>query len=192
MCSNNDNNNKNSRRGQLVKNSPTASTSRDVTSPDIITVSDCIATLSRAGEVEKMDTIFAEAVKQGVILRGNSLDMQWEVDLSGMALPVARAACRYLLDKIKAESDHDDIQDMVFITGVGKSHQYRQSPEGSNNSGTANILETKDPTTSLRDFIQGVLETDFDPPLQSTIPHRAQGTVVIERESLVEWLKKKL
>jgi hypothetical protein len=147
-----------------------------------------------------MDVIFGEAVDRGIILRGNTLDMQWEVDLSGMPLPVARAACRYLLKKMKVErgmgggrGDDDDIQDMVFITGIGKAHnQFRQQQQSVSdmNNNSNNVLERKDPTTSLRDYIQGVLVTDFDPPLPSTIPPRAQGTVVIDRASLLRWLER--
>lgn len=49
-------------------------------------------------------------------------------------------------------------------------------------------MDRKDRTTSLRDFIKAVLETDFEPPLESIIPERARGTVVIKEEKLARWL----
>ena len=52
-------------------------------------------------------------------------------------------------------------------------------------------MDKKDPTTSLRDFIQGILKTDFQPGLKSMIPQRAQGTVVIEKKTLLDWLSSK-
>jgi len=197
-------------------------------SPDIITLTDCIATLSRAGYTEKMDEVFREAVEQGIVLGktnqysssssnsnsksnvlgNNDLDRQWEIDLSGLPFPIARAATRYLLQQTIPEAHHgeEDLQDMVFITGIGKAQQRRREESsrdatiarttpatkfGNNNnnsnSNNNNVLERKDRTTSLRDFIQGILETDFDPPLESVVPHRAQGTVVIERETLDRW-----
>ena len=54
-----------------------------------------IATLdSAAGKVkgvkanrERVDEVFAEAVDRGLILRKDSLDTSWEVDLSCMSFP---------------------------------------------------------------------------------------------------------
>jgi len=184
----------NSRRIPAIRSSPAISRARGLTSPspDIITVTDCIATLSQAGKDIEMDNVFEEAVKRGIVLRSNSLDLQWEVDLSGMPFAVARAACRYLLKGIK-EKDYesaDEIQDMIFITGIGKAHQFRResSPSKFSKSSSSQNVFKKDPSTSLRDFIQRILETDFDPPLKSKIPERAKGTVVVERETLIQWL----
>jgi hypothetical protein len=141
-----------------------------------------------------MDNVFEEAVNRGIVLRNNALDVQWEVDLSGMPFPVARAACRYLLKNLMGKGNKpEEIQDMIFITGIGKAQQIRKEALASNNYGptgstSGNVLEKKDPTTSLRDFIQAILATDFEPALASVIPERAQGTVVLERNILVEWL----
>ena len=159
------------------------------TSPDIITVSDCIATLSDADHLNQMDSVFQEAVKRGIVLRGNSLDRQWEVDLSRLQIPVARAAVRYLLNDMKTKGlEAADVQEMTFITGVGKAHEMLKDSSTSIQQSGSNILDKKDPTTSLRDFIQGILETDFQPGLKSIIPQRAQGTVVIQRDELLSWL----
>ena len=160
------------------------------TSPDIITVSDCIATLSDADHLNQMDSVFQEAVKRGIVLRGNSLDGQWEVDLSRLQIPVARAAVRYLLNDLKNKGmKNDDVQDMTFITGVGKAHELLKGSSAAAQQSGSNILDKKDPTTSLRDCIQGILETDFQPGLKSVIPQRAQGTVVIEQDALISWLE---
>lgn len=167
---------------------------RDNTSPDIITVSDCIATLSEAGQIDQMDQVFEEAVKRGIVLRNNALDVQWEVDLSGMPFPVARAACRHLLrNLVHRRSKSDDVQDMIFITGIGKAQQLRKEGRPTVQTSVdlpSNILDKKDPTTSLRDFVQGILTSDFEPSLPSIIPERAKGTVVIEKEALSDWLNK--
>ena len=65
-------------------------------SPDIVTLTEVIATLdSAAGKVkgvkanrEWVDEVFAEAVDRGLILRKDSLDTTWEVDLSCMSFPI--------------------------------------------------------------------------------------------------------
>jgi pentatricopeptide repeat domain-containing protein 1 len=160
------------------------------TSPDIITVSDCIATLSDAGHLDQMDAVFQEAVKRGIVLRGNALDGQWEVDLSRLQIPVARAAVRYLLEDLKSKGlNAADLHDMTFITGVGKSHEMLKDTSRTDQPHiSSNILNKKDPTTSLRDFIQAILETDFQPGLKSIVPERAKGTVVIETDVLLWWL----
>mmetsp|Transcript_22740 Transcript_22740/g.48284 ORF Transcript_22740/g.48284 Transcript_22740/m.48284 type:complete len:251 (+) Transcript_22740:2010-2762(+) len=185
-------------------------TARDIASPDIITLTDCIATLSRAGYTRQMDEVFREAVERGIVLGGsNDLDRQWEIDLSGLPFPIARAATRYLLQSISqkqqsgvAGEDNNEpnvLQDMIFITGTGKAQQKRREERESSPTtvGAAaaaasnNVLEKKDRTTSLRDFVQGILETDFDPPLESVVPSRAQGTVVVEVATLARWLNEK-
>lgn len=174
-------------------------TARDNASPDIITLTDCIATLSRAGYTRKMDEVFRQAVeREGILLQSNdSLDSIWEVDLNGKPFPIARAACRYLLRTISDKYNSGTgivLEDMVFITGVGVAHQKKEDETPSlsaPSASTNNVLDKKDRTTSLRDFIQGILETDFDPPIESIVPSRAQGTVVIEEKSLKQWLDQK-
>lgn len=135
-----------------------------------------------------MDEVFEQAVERGIVLRSNSLDGQWEVDLSGMPFPVARAACRYLLKQIKVRESPESLQDMVFITGVGMAQQ-RRKDRASTKSDTAWSVLEKDPTTSLRDYVQGILKSDFDPGLESTIPVRAKGTVMVGQETLARWLE---
>lgn len=154
-------------------------TAKDSTTPDIITLTNCVATLFRAGRKDELDQVFKEAVERGIILKGNNLDSQWETDLSGMSVPVASTACRYILKQaLNLESEH--LQDITFITGVGKHHLNRKRKDSKD-------INKKDPKASLRDCIQDLLKQDFDPPLESYIPQRAQGTVVVKKDSLVQW-----
>jgi pentatricopeptide repeat protein len=163
-------------------------TAKDFASPDIITLTDCIATLSRAGKLEELDQVFQEGVSRGIVLRSNGLDLQWETDLSGMSLPVARAAIRYLLNRcLQKEMDHTQLRDMSFITGIGVVQQRRREDGGASEGRPPK--EAKDPTTSLRDHVQAVLRQDFQPPLESVVPLRAQGTVEIPKEKLLQWVR---
>ena len=79
---------------------------------------------------------------------------------------------------------------MIFITGIGRAQQKRNEELWQEVAGASsnNILDRKDRTTSLREFVQGILETDFQPSLESVVPQRAQGTVVIEESYLAQWL----
>lgn len=164
-------------------------TAHHAASPDIITVTDCIATLSRNGMIREMDEVFGQAVERGIVLRSNSLDGQWEVDLSGMPFPVARAACRYLLKQIQLHKSAEDLQDIVFITGVGMAQQRRRENVSTQTDFSATSVLEKNPTTSLRDYVQGILRSDLEPPLESTIPERAKGTVMVGKPALTLWLE---
>lgn len=186
------------RQSSSPESSSSIASAKIVASPDIITLTDCIATLSRAGYTKKMDQVFREAVDRGIVL-GRSiddLDEQWEIDLSGLPFPIARAATRYLIQNMigergsKNKDDNASIQDMIFITGIGKAQQKRKEESSTLQEPMAptTVLDRKDRTTSLRDFIQGILETDFEPSLESVVPQRAQGTVVIEEANLAQWL----
>ena len=142
-----------------------------------------------------MDEVFREAVERGIVLgRGNNdLDEQWEIDLSGLPFPIARAATRYLIQSIVEKNTNGEeahLQDMIFITGIGTAQQKRKEESSAvpTPSSSGDVLERKDRTTSLRDFIQAILETDFEPSLESIVPERAQGTVVIEEAKLAQWM----
>jgi pentatricopeptide repeat protein len=158
-------------------------TAKGSASPDIITVTDCIATLYRAGRINEVNQVFQEAVDRGIFMRGNNLDSQWETDISGMTLPVASAACRYIL-KQTLELQPNDFRDITFITGVGKAQEKQRGKEIKNKRHSEGKRRSK---TSLRDYIQDLLKREFDPPLESYIPQRAQGTVVVRKASLIEW-----
>lgn len=156
--------------------SNTIATAKSSASPDIITLTDCIATLFRAARYEKMDEVFAEAVNNGIILRGNRLDSHWETDLSGMSIPVASAASRYILHQIRYV-ELKDLNDVSFITGVGTFQQKERSKSGA----------SKESRMSLRDYLQSMLLEMFE--LESYIPARAKGTVVVKKEALTQWLE---
>lgn len=156
--------------------------------PDIITVSDVIATLAcnQKQNHDKVDEVFAQAVQRGIVLRSGTLDTQAEVDLSGMPFPVARAACRYVVSKrLQAVDDGEEIDDLTFITGVGASNRpFAGKP--SKSSGMEILGELRN-YTSLRDYLQEVLRDDFDPPIDSFVPKRAQGTVQIDKAYIEKW-----
>ena len=92
--------------GRTPSSSASRSSSSPV-SPDIITLTDVLATLDRAEEKKKrrldengedlIGGVFSEAVGLGIVLGADSMDTTWEIDLSGMSIPVARAAVRHVL-----------------------------------------------------------------------------------------------
>lgn len=147
-------------------------------SPDIITVSDVIGVLSRAETVNKtkIDQVFEEAVERGILLRKDSLDSDYEVDLTGMTLPVARAACRYIFNRILANvRQGESPTEVVLLTGVGRAQQQAEGKDGEH-------------LTALREYILQDLEEDFDPPMRGVVPQRARGTVVIEKDQVEDWI----
>ena len=143
----------------------------------------CVATLSRAEHLTELDQVFAEAVERGIVLRSNGLDLQWETDLSRMSIPVARAAVHYILKQCILESNLNKLQEMTFITGVGRAQQRRRDDGATpgpyattiSGGGGGNSSDLKDLTTSLREYVQEVLKNDFQPGIQSNILQRAQG-----------------
>ena len=173
------------KQGSIARiTAPRAGTS---TTPDIITVTDAIGAMScddSKQNVERIDRIFAEAVQRRIVLRPGTLDSAHEVDLSGMTLPVARAACRYILRQIKMRKEQE-IRELTFITGVGIGKDAQRVVE----TGKLEVKSEDDVKgqTSLREYVREILLTDFSPPLASSIPQRAKGTVVIEPEALLKW-----
>jgi hypothetical protein len=202
----------------------------------VITVTDVISTLDRTpgkSNRKNINLVFSEAVKRGIVLPSNSLDSLWEVDLSGMSLPVARAACHYIMQRIVesvlmeegGENDDDSQQqvfDLTLITGVGKAQrQSNEQPvessrgDGSDVSSSALIVdddgihhddsslsssssvpaESRSPvgrrnlgTTALREYVREILRDDFDPPIFSSVPRFAQGTVQVTSDMLQRWM----
>ena len=158
-------------------------------SPDIITVTDVLATLVRSGGSANMimvDLVFAEAVQRGIVLgKDKILDSHYEIDLSGMAFPVARASVRFIFNRIKDNYRRGGtIEDVILITGVGAQFLRPYSatqPEPL----SADQYET---TQSLRDYTQEVLHTDFEPRIKSSVPQLGQGTVLITKDEVLEWV----
>jgi pentatricopeptide repeat protein len=143
-------------------------------SPDIITVTDALGAMSSgpdsAEKRSKIDQVFAEAVKRGGVLKPNMLDSpKWDFDLSGMAFPVARAACRYLLHCIRDASKTQDLQTITFVTGRG-------------------LQADADGSKSLKKYVREVLMEDFQPSLASNVP-ASRDAVEVHNESLTKWIK---
>jgi hypothetical protein len=156
-------------------------TTNSSVSPDIITVTDVIATLTRSdgdSHMEEVDQVFRNAVDRRLVLRNNNLDSFWEVDLSGMSLPVARAACRFVLHRIRDSLDDDEEREITLITGVGVAQQSKQQTRKDTTTAAS---------TGLREYVRNCLRRDFDPPIESNVPTRAQGTVCIPKENLRRW-----
>ena len=163
------------------------------TTPDIITVTDAIGALSSSDDTRearlRVDEVFAEAVKRGIVLRDDTLDHQWEIDLTGMSFPVARAACRYLINTRVALENSDSLKDLALITGVGSGKgQRRLSGTGFPRNGNGVTTDDDRQLTTLREYVQDIFLNDFDPPIVSHIPKRAQGTLQVDRDVLSAWM----
>lgn len=157
-------------------------------SPDIITVTDVIAALGRSGgavSMEIVDTVFKEAVERGFVLNRDTLDSHYEIDLSGMTFPVARAAVRFVLNRAKGDSHRGAVvEDITFITGVGRAQFFRSASKED-----LSTDEQPESSMSLREYVQDVLVNDFNPSIQSSVPSLAQGTVEVPRASMKAWIK---
>lgn len=163
--------------------------------PDIITVTEVIATLSRSDSDDrnKVDQVFQDAVDLGIVMRQDTLDSDWEVDLTGMSLPVARAACRFIFDRIRAAGRNGQSrQEVTLITGVGKGQRMGSKDDRLPDFGTGSNQDQRrfitQGSTALREYVLQVLEEDFTPPLHGSVPARGQGTVVIEKELVEDWI----
>lgn len=149
-------------------------------SPDIVTLTEVIATLdSAAGKVkgvkanrEWVDEVFAEAVDRGLILRKDSLDTTWEVDLSCMSFPIARAACRYIFRQITERSlasadnddeddDNDSVKDLNLITGAH---------------------------SRMREYVRGVLRDELRPAVYCIVPKMEQGTLLVKKQMMQNYI----
>ena len=157
------------------------------TTPDVITVTEAIAAISTSDnkkDRDRVDEVFEEAVKRGIVLRKDTLDSQGEFDLSGLSFPVARAACRFIIKHmLENAGGKDALVDLTFITGVG-TKAIRQKSQGQ-----PETSEDSFHMTSLREYVQEILLSDFDPSIMSFVPERAQGTVQIRGRTLEPHLK---
>lgn len=148
-------------------------------SPDIVTLTEVVTTLDRSPGNTKankqllVDSVFSEAVNRGLILRQDSLDTCWEVDLSGMSFPVARAACRFIFRRLVerrqqrlllqgkySHDDDDDTKDLSLITGAGR----------------------------MREYIREVLRDELVPSVYCVVPKLEQGTLVVKRQVLLNYI----
>lgn len=134
-------------------------------SPDIVTLTEVIATLDKApGRMnrERVDEVFSEAVKRGLILRKDSLDTSLEVDLSSMSFPIARAACRFIFRRIAERSSIDgEISDLSLITGPSR----------------------------MREYVREVLRDELTPPVYCVVPKAEQGTLLVKKQVLTNYIR---
>jgi len=172
--------------------------------PDIISLTSVIASLERGkgkDQEEKMDEVFASAVDKQIILPEDSMDTKWEIDLSGMSLPVARAACRFIIKRLQQEvKGGENCEDLMLITGVGRHHHEADyfKKKGDNefleddiegdqvrNSREEKSFSERTPgTTALREYVRQVLREDFEIPIYSVIPKNADGMVQVSKETV--------
>jgi hypothetical protein len=130
----------------------------------------------------RIDQVFTEAVQYGVVFQNESpTRWTWQYDLTSMSFPVARAACRYILQQLPSQL-LPDLQDLVLVTGSGGggSSTHRWSSGG----GTENRS-----MLFLREYVQGILENDFDPGLVSNIANSTPGSVEIQANTLRLWIE---
>lgn len=172
-------------------------------SPDIISLTSVIACLERGkgkDKEEKIDEVFATAVERQITLPEDSMDTKWEIDLSGMSLPVARAACRFIIKRLQQEiREGENCQDIMLITGVGKHHyeaeyfrnkgndEFLAEEESSSDQNNSDGRRTPG-TTALREHVRQTLRQDFEPPIYSIIPDNAVGVVQVKKEMLHKWI----
>lgn len=140
---------------------------KDNVSPDIVTLTEVVATLDGDGargkvNRKRVDGVFEEAVSKGLILRKDSLDTSWEVDLSKMSAPVARAACRYIFKQIveKYADSEADVKDLTLITGPSK----------------------------MREHVRGILQDDLKPVVYCVVPESAKGTLMVMEKVMKNYI----
>ncbi|KAL7439812.1 hypothetical protein ACHAXM_006862 [Skeletonema potamos] len=134
-------------------------------SPDIVTLTEVIATLDRAmGKInrDRADKVFAEAVSRGIILKADSLDSSWEVDLSRMSFPVARAACRFIFRRIvsSVKNGDEEVKDFSLITGASK----------------------------MREYIREILRDELKPAVYCVVPKLEQGTLQVKEKVMRNYI----
>lgn len=138
---------------------------KDNISPDIVTLTEVIATLDRAtGKVNraKIDSVFAEAVERGIILREDSLDRAWDIDLSGMSFPVARASCRYIFRRLvkMVRNENVEVEDLSLITGASR----------------------------MREYVREVLRDELNPSVYCIVPKMEQGTLQVKAKVMSNYI----
>jgi hypothetical protein len=134
-------------------------------SPDIVTLTEVIATLDRAtgkANREKVDRVFAQAVQRGIILREDSLDRAWDLDLSGMSFPVARAACRFIFRRlVQRVRGGETVEDLSLITGASR----------------------------MREYVREVLRDELTPAVYCVVPKLEQGTLQVKAKVMMNYIE---
>ncbi len=139
-------------------------------SPDIVTLTEVVGTLDRATGLinrNRADKVFSDAVRLGIILRDDSLDSSWEVDLSGMSFPVARAACRFIFCRLVEEMKNgkeQTVRDLSLITGASR----------------------------MREYVREVLRDELKPSIYCVVPKTEQGTLVVKEKVVRNYIDEHL
>lgn len=175
MCGNDEN-------GNPGLSSAVASAEKRSISPDIISVTEVLDALERSNDErwrKKSMEVLMEAMKRDIILKKHSLDSIWELDLSGMSFPVAHAVCRFVFQRMSKTVRNSviPVNDLTLITGVGFVHRNSQGDEG----------DTRGPI-ALREYVRETLRESFTPPIYSSVPRLAQGTIVVKQEMVQRWV----
>ena len=121
------------------------------------------------------DALYAAAVQHGraPVDPDRQLAEEGLLDLHGLSSPVAAAAVRYALKRVRARWRREGpaaVQDMVLISGLGKGSLVPFSP-------------------TIRPLVQDLLVEQYYPPIDSTTVPGNAGRVVVSRESLLAWLE---
>ena len=198
----------------------------NVVTPDMITITNALGALNNLREPkdgknclekdidvdEVVDQIYSDSLE--LMRTGTGLptlvvsdqDIQhaspsWEFDMSGLSLPVSRAACRHLFLKSILEASMPNQQpdrkkmkklqnsfifrNLILRTGVGsnKQHELSQDTAGERN-------HRMHPSTSLREYVQTILSTEFNPPIESHIPTYAPATIHISSDMIQYWVQR--
>jgi len=111
---------------------------------------------------DRADKVFAEAVSRGIILKADSLDSSWEVDLSRMSFPVARAACRFIFRRIvsSVKNGDEEVKDFSLITGASK----------------------------MREYIREILRDELKPAVYCVVPKLEQGTLQVKEKVMRNYI----
>jgi hypothetical protein len=127
--------------------------------------------------------VFSEAVRRGLILRQDddlsTLDTTWELDLSGMLFPVARAACRFMFHRLVDRYRSTLASSFFSTTNVDMKDHVKELKDL--------LLITK--AGRMREYICGILRDELSPSVYCVVPKMAQGTLQVKRQVLVNYLQ---
>ena len=121
------------------------------------------------------DALYAAAVRhaRAPVDPTRQLEEEGLLDLHGLSAPVAAAAVRHALKRVRARWRREGpgvVQDIVLVSGVGKGSLVPFSP-------------------TLRPLVQDLLVEQYYPPIDSTTVPGNAGRVVVSRASLLAWLE---
>lgn len=165
--------------------------------------------MATAGFLEEADEAFQDAIDRNFVdLPGYREDeFPILIDIRFMNHDLARATVRYVMKQCSAIPSNE-VGSVVFVTGY-RTHKNSTAGTPTQDVTDGNIPAEQqliDTTLSnddddddsddddddaqdrvtLRDFVQSVLETNFDPPIQSEAP-AGKNTVEVDLSALERW-----